>query len=103
MGRLSLTVFALPSLMRKLKSKRVFELPLSEKEKLSPTSRSFDQGYFGIGKERIRGQTAMKENFDFGDSASSWPEEEQLPGFRGFAEDFHQVCQHSGNGCSGSQ
>ena len=38
----------------------------------------------------------MKENFEFGntetDTASSWPPEEQLPGFRDFAIDFHQVC-----------
>jgi len=37
----------------------------------------------------------MKESFDFGDPRDdllgSWPKEEQLPGFRDFATDFHQV------------
>jgi hypothetical protein len=37
----------------------------------------------------------MKESFDFGnpkdDALGSWPTEEQLPGFRGFAADFYQV------------
>ena len=37
----------------------------------------------------------MKENFDFGnpkdDSLGPWPKEEQLPGFRKFAGEFHQV------------
>jgi len=77
-------------------SRRFFDLPLSEKEQLFPTPRSFEQGYFGIEKEKIRGQTALKENFDFGDSkvniVSCWPREDQLPGFRDFAMDFHQDC-----------
>ncbi|KAF2752573.1 oxidoreductase [Pseudovirgaria hyperparasitica] len=80
-------------------SQRFFDLPLSEKERLFPTPRSFEQGYFGIHKEKVREQTALKENFDFGDpeanNASCWPQEEQLPGFRDFAADFHQVCEHS--------
>jgi hypothetical protein len=37
----------------------------------------------------------MKESFDFdnpGDKAlGSWPKEEQLPEFRDFAADFHQI------------
>lgn len=108
MGKLSLTIFVsvLQPLIRELKSRRFFDLPLAEREKLFPTSGSFERGYFGIEKEKVRGQTAMKENFDFGDpkvnTVSPWPQEEQLPGFRDFAEDFHQVCEYSRCGCSGS-
>jgi len=91
-----------PALIRELKSRKFFNLPLSEKEKLFPTPRLFDQGYFGIESENVRGQTAMKENFDFSNPnsnvLSSWPREEQLPGFRDFATDFHQVCDLSGDG-----
>lgn len=75
------------------KSKRFFSRPNHEKQKLSPPSQSFDQGYFGV--EKIQGQDAMKESFDFrdpyDDSCGLWPTEEQLHGFRGTAADFHQV------------
>jgi isopenicillin N synthase-like dioxygenase len=80
---------------QKSKSKRFFNLPEHQKEDLTPTSQSFERGYFGIGKEKIRGQTCMKENFDFGNQQSSdldsWPTEEQLPGFREFAGVFYKV------------
>lgn len=63
--------------------------------KLIPEVRSSTAGYIGIGKEKIRGQTCMKENFGFGnpddDSRGSWPPPGQLPGFREFAGDFYQV------------
>jgi isopenicillin N synthase-like dioxygenase len=85
-------------LTRKSKSRRFFSLPLSEKEMLVPTARSFERGYFGLGKEKVRGRASMKENFDFGNPAdndlSCWPPEELLPGFRHFAADFHQVRAH---------
>jgi len=97
MGRLVLISHVFRLLTEELpKSRRFFDLPLSEKEQLLPTPPSFEQGYFGIGKEEVRGQRALKENFDFGDSkvniASYWPREDQLPGFRDFAMDFHQDC-----------
>jgi isopenicillin N synthase-like dioxygenase len=87
-------------LTRESKSQKFFNLPLSEKAKLVPTPQPFGQGYVGIEEEKIRGQAAMKENFDFGGPethiTSSWPREEQLPGFRDFAADFHQVGNLSG-------
>jgi len=49
-----------------------------------------------MGKEKIRGQTCMKENFEFGNLKDgvpdTWAQEEPLPGFRGFCMDFYQVC-----------
>jgi isopenicillin N synthase-like dioxygenase len=65
---------------------------------LTPPARSFDQGYCGIGKEKVRGQTCMKESFDFGnlgdESFGSWTTEEQLLGFRDFAAHFYQVREY---------
>ena len=79
--------------LRWLQNKSFFSLPEEEKESLFPKPESFNQGYFGVGKEKVRGQISMKENFDFGDTSvkSSWPKEELLPGFHEFAVDFHQV------------
>ncbi|PVH90946.1 Clavaminate synthase-like protein [Periconia macrospinosa] len=77
-------------------SKRFFNLSEHEKETLCPTPQSFGQRYFGVGKESIRGQTCMKESFDFrnpkNNSFGSWPDEKQLPGFCDFAADFYQAC-----------
>jgi isopenicillin N synthase-like dioxygenase len=81
--------------LQKLKNRRFFRLPEQEKENLVPAPKSFQQGYFGMEKEKIRGQRCIKENFDFGnpkdDTLGSWPIEDQLPGFRDVAEKFYQV------------
>lgn len=78
------------------KSRRFFNLADHHKQALSPKAHSLEHGYRGIGAEKIRGKAGVKENFDFGDprdnSLGSWPEQGQLPGFREFAEEFHQVC-----------
>jgi len=77
-------------------STRFFQLADSYKQTLSPKAQSLEHGYYGIGAETIRGKKGMKENFDFGNpkdaSLGFWPNEEQLPGFREFAEEFHQDC-----------
>ncbi|KIW25604.1 uncharacterized protein PV07_08770 [Cladophialophora immunda] len=77
-------------------SKRIFDLSHDAKQTLSATPHSFDQGYRGIGKETIRGQKCVKESFDFrnpkDDTVGFWPNQEELPGFRDFAADFHQLC-----------
>ncbi|KAF2101385.1 Clavaminate synthase-like protein [Rhizodiscina lignyota] len=75
-------------------SKQFFHLPDDEKETLSPTPPSFDRGFFALGKEKVRGQISMKENYDFSDAMAdtAWPKGELLPRFREFAADFHQDC-----------
>ena len=78
-----------------LKNKAFFNFPNDQKENLTPKSRSFNRGYSGIEQEIIRGRACKKENYDFGggrwSGSDSWPTEEQLPGFRDFAEEFYQV------------
>ncbi|KAF1813539.1 flavonol synthase/flavanone 3-hydroxylase [Eremomyces bilateralis CBS 781.70] len=75
-------------------SRQLFSLSQHEKETLSPKPQSFEQGYFGMESERVRGRPSVKENFDFGNLKGKplgpWPD--QLQGFRGFATDFHQNC-----------
>jgi len=55
-------------------------------------------GYTGIFREKVRGKPSAKESYSFSnpkdDSLGTWPTEEQLPGFRDFADSFYQV-RHS--------
>lgn len=53
------------------------------------------RGYDAAGKEEVRGQLCLKANFDIGnpdDGLNLWPEEDMLPGFRSFMEDFYKDC-----------
>ncbi|KAF2725938.1 Clavaminate synthase-like protein [Polychaeton citri CBS 116435] len=66
-----------------------------DSESRSASSRG--RGYSGVGKEQIRGQTCLKENFDIGNPnddncANVWPAERLFPGFRRFSEDFFKDC-----------
>ena len=77
-------------------SKRLFALSESQKAAIHPLSPPHDRGYSGIGNEKVRNRTCMKESFDCGnpeddERRNSWPREELLPGFRQFTEDFFQV------------
>ncbi|KAL9618104.1 MAG: hypothetical protein Q9160_007174 [Pyrenula sp. 1 TL-2023] len=77
-------------------SKRLFSLPEHTRQAFARTRQSDGQGYLGIGQEQVRGQKCIKESFGFSDpvdeAIGSWPDEELLPGFRGFAADFNQAC-----------
>lgn len=56
---------------------------------------SSDHGYSGIGREKVRGQTCMRESFDVGNLKGNvpdtWAQEELLREFLGFFADFYQV------------
>jgi len=76
-------------------SRQFFDLSDCDKQALCPAPRSFNQGYFGLGEEVIRGQRSMKESFDFGDPKNilldSWPNK-KLPGFHDFASGLYKDC-----------
>lgn len=79
-------------------SKRFFAISQSEKTLIHrPPGKSLYRGYVGVGREKVREHSCIKESFDTGnpdedEQPNIWPPEELLPGFREFMEDFFQQC-----------
>ncbi|EXJ90070.1 hypothetical protein A1O3_03138 [Capronia epimyces CBS 606.96] len=76
----------------KIQSRKLFDLEESVKSLLSPTSKH-SLGYSALGTDKVRGEIPILNESYTCDAGprTNWPDENLLPGFRGFATHLHMV------------
>lgn len=78
-----------------MKSRKFFNLSDEVKDRCQAVPPLSHLGYYKVEKEKVRGQSSSKENFDFGASnnacQSKWPDVELGPEFQSCMMDLHKV------------